>query len=175
MRNMHGIYKNGPIIRNEGGFTLLELVIVIAVMAVVASAMAITISVMTTISASTTEQYMAMSQVEVAGNTIIRDVASSCNVTAGSEGTWQCSMNRYTWNGSDNLTTVPVVYTITNGVLERTVNSTNKTRIAENLVNPGTDTSFLAATENNTYIVKLTSQFNDASFSMLYKVVCKSP
>lgn len=161
--------------QHDRGFTLLELLIVLAVMAVVTAAMTLTISVMTTVSAGTTEQYMAMSQVEVAGNTIIRDVASSCNVTAGSMGSWHCTMNRYTWNGTDNLTTIAVEYTITDGVLERKINGSQKTRIAGYLVNPGTDTAFLQATENNTYILTLSSRFNDAAFSAVYKVVCKSP
>ncbi len=159
----------------DSGFTLVELLVVLAVMAVVTAAMTLAISVMTTVSASSTEQYMAMSQVEVAGNTIIRDVASSCNVTAGSAGSWHCSMNRYTWNGTDNLTTIPVEYTITDGVLERTLNGSQKTLIAEYLVNPGTDTTFLQASENNTYLLKLSSRYNDAAFSAIYKVVVKSP
>jgi prepilin-type N-terminal cleavage/methylation domain-containing protein len=159
----------------DKGFTLIELLVVIAIMAFLTGAIAMTFNLVTNVSANSTEQYMVMSQVQVAGSTIAKDIASSCNVTAGSAGNWHCSMSRYMWNGTDNVTTTPVDYIISNGVLTRRVNGTGGTRIAEYISGPGTDTTFVSASENNTYLLTIKAKYEDTSFSSMYKVVCKSP
>jgi hypothetical protein len=148
---------------------------VLAIMAFLTGAIAMTFNLVTTVSANSTENYLVMSQVQIAGNTIAKDVASSCNITAGTAGNWHCSMSRYVWNGTDNVTTQPVDYIISNGVLTRRVNATGGTRIAEFISGPGTNTTFVSATENNTYLLTITATAGDTSFSSLYKVVSKSP
>lgn len=159
----------------DRGYTLVELLVVISIMAFLTAAMTITFSVVSNVSAATTEQYMVMSQVQVAGNTIAKDVASSRNVIAGSAGSWHCSMDRYVWNGTDNVTTIPVDYVITDGVLTRRINEAQGIQIAKHISRPGIDTTFMATVDNNTYLLTITAKYADASFSSVYKVACKSP
>ena len=161
--------------RAEGGYTLIELLAVLAIMAVLTGALAMTFNLVTNVSANSTEQFLVMSQVQVAGSTISKDVASSCNITTGTAGNWHCSMSRYMWNGTDNVTTTPVEYVITDGVLLRRVNGAQGTRIAEFINGPGTDTTFVSSSENNTYLLTIKAKYENTSFSSVYKVVCKSP
>jgi prepilin-type N-terminal cleavage/methylation domain-containing protein len=159
----------------EQGYTLVELLVVIGIMAFLTGAIAMTFSLVTNLSANSTEQYLVMSQVQVAGSTIAKDIASSCNITAGTAGNWHCSMSRYIWNGTDNVTTTPVEYVISDGLLTRRVNGAPGTRIAEFISGPGTDTTFVSLSENNTYLLTVKAKYDKTSFSSVYKVVCKSP
>ena len=163
------------LLRCQNGYTLVELLVVISILAVLTSVTAITFSTITIVGTRTASQNMVISQVQMAGDWISKDVVSSCNVTAGSPGSWQCSMQRYIWDGADNVTLQRVSYVIEDGILKRKVEDGAGVEVARFISGSGTDTTFVASSENNTYLLTVSSQFNEASFKRVYKIKCKSP
>lgn len=174
---MNSVDLKGLLSRSQQtyGYTLVELLVVISILAVLSSVMAITFSTVTVVGTRTASQNMVISQVQMAGEWISKDVVSSCNVTAGSPGNWQCSMQRYIWDGVDNITTKRVSYVIENGILKRKIEDGADVEVARFISGPGSDTTFVASSENNTYLLTVSSQFNEASFKSVYKIKCKSP
>lgn len=155
------------------GFTLIELIVTLSIMGAVSAIMAMTFSEATKLTSSDMAQAIVLAQVHQAGESIAKDVASADNITAGSTGTWTCSMVCYQWNGTA-FVTQNITYTISNGQLLR-----NGVIIAQYIVNPGTDTLFTqvtpTATENNTYILSIKAVKNNASFSKALKIYQRIP
>lgn len=152
------------------GYTLVELIVVIGIIGLLAAVMALTFNVVTRVSTTARGQNIVFSQVHTAGNWISKDVESADNVTAGSTGNWKCSIQRYNWNGVDNITTIQIDYNISNGVMTRSVNGGQGQFIAQYISNPGTDTTFMASTENNTYLLTVKSVYSKSSYQCVFKI-----
>ncbi len=157
----------------NGGYTLIELLVMLSVIGAVVAIMAMTFSEATMITSRDMTQAIAMLQVHQAGNWITKDVAGAYRVTAGSSGTWTCNITSYLFqNGT--FTYAYENYTISNGVLKR-----NGAPVAQNIVNPGTDTQFTqvtpTATENHTYVLTIKAVVNKSGFSQTFKIYQRMP
>ncbi|MGA2158355.1 MAG: type II secretion system protein [Dehalococcoidia bacterium] len=170
------IYKKGKAGTNwSAGFTLIELIVTLSIMGAVSAIMAMTFSEATKLTSSDMAQAIVLAQVHQAGESIAKDVASADNITAGSTGTWTCSMVCYQWQQSTStFISSSVTYTISNGQLLR-----NGVIIAQYIVNPGSDTLFTkvtpTGTENNTYVLTVKAVKNNASFSKAFKIYQRIP
>ena len=163
---------------DEAGFTLVELIVVIAVVGLVAGVMALMFNVVTKVSSESTSQNIVLSQVHEAGSWLTRDIVSSTNVTTYTSGTRLAKIVRYLWNGSDNISTVVIDYDIINNKLLRTVEPGQGKLIAQfiSALGSGTGLNKSAATsENNTYIFTVQSSYNNSSFSRVYKINQRFP
>ncbi len=158
---------------SRSGFTLVELLIVIAVIGFLTAVLALTFSAVTRISSTSMSQNIVLSQVQMAGDWISRDILSAENVTAYSSGTRLAMISRYQWNGTDNITKVTVYYDINGNTLTRTVGTGNAQQVAQFISPIGSGTSLAASTaasENKTYILTVQSVYNNSNFSRVYKV-----
>jgi prepilin-type N-terminal cleavage/methylation domain-containing protein len=169
---------NRGLIRQRG-FTLVELLIVIAVVGLVTGVMAMMFSLVAKISSKSTSQNIVLSQVQQAGSWLSRDIMSADNVTLYASGTRLCKIGRYQWNGTDNITSAIIDYDIINNKLTRTVEP-GQTRLIAQFISPhgsGTDlTASASASENNTYIFTVTSFYGTSdNFSRVYKMNQRIP
>ena len=159
-------------IRNTGesGYTLVEMIVIIAILSFLSVVMAMTFGMMTKVNIMNVGQGGAMGQVHLAASWISRDVQSADNVTAGLTGNWVCSMGRFFWTGTD-INTEKIDYVITGGQLLRKVNGGQGVPVARYIEGVGTDTSFVAAsTDNTTYTLKVKSVYNGSSSSGVYQI-----
>ncbi len=156
------------------GYTLVEIIVLISIIGFVSLVMALTFGVVSRINLSDTGQSVSLNQVHQAGSWISRDVESAENITAGSAGSWHCAITRFSYNPADNITTQSIEYVISNGVLLRKVNGSSGTPVAEYMVNPGTDTTFVkaaaTATENNTYILTVKATYQNSTNTQTFKI-----
>ena len=162
----------------ERGFTLIELLVVIAITGFVAGVMALMFNVVTKISSTSTSQNIVLSQVQQVGSWVSRDIMSAENVTTYTSGTRLATINRYLWNGTDNITSATIYYDIINNKLLRTVGAGEAQIIAQFISGLGAGTNLAASTsasENNTYILTVQSVYNNSSFSRVYKMNQRIP
>ncbi|MDD5313130.1 MAG: type II secretion system protein [Dehalococcoidia bacterium] len=154
----------------EAGYSLVELLAVIGILGFLAAAMALTFATIANVGSRNNAQSIAMTQVNQAGQWISTDVQSAENVTAGSSGTWLCSLNRYNWTGA-SFATEKIDYEITDGKMMRKVNDNPGPVVAEFISGPGTDTSFTVVPgDNNTFVLTIKAVFNTASYSKVYRI-----
>ena len=162
----------------QRGFTLVELLVVIAVIGLVTGVMAMMFSLVTKVSTTSTSQNIVLSQVQQAGSWLSRDIMSADNVTLYTSGTRLCKIGRYQWNGTDNITSAIIDYDITNNKLTRTVEPGQAQIIAQFISPHGSGTDLTASTlltENNTYIFNVQSIYSTSSFSRVYKMNQRIP
>lgn len=165
---------------NQRGYTLIELLIVIAIGAFITGVMALMFNVITRISSSSMSQNIQLSQVQQAASWISRDILSADNVTPYASGTRLAKIGRYIWNGTDNITTAYVYYDLnSSNQLLRTVGS-GDARIVAQFISPigSTGTSLLSEniSENITFILTLESVYNNSpAFSGVYRVTRRVP
>jgi len=154
----------------EGGYTLVELLVIIGILSFLSVVMAMTFGMLAKVNSTNVGQGGAMSQVHLAANWISRDVQSADNVTAGSTGSWGCSVQRYFWTGTA-ISTEKIDYVITNGQLLRKVNNGQGRQVAQYLSGAGTDTSFVAVSADNaTFTLKVKAIYEGSSFSGVYRI-----
>jgi prepilin-type N-terminal cleavage/methylation domain-containing protein len=161
----------------QRGFTLLELLVVLAILGFLSAAMAMTFSVVTMTSTMAAGQNMALSQVNLAGNWITRDVRGAFGTVNNTTGNTLCAMQCYVWNGTtfstDNVT---ITYTINNGILKRTSqvtgNSASENDIARFIVGPTPGTTYFVSENSSTKYYKLTvkADYNGSNFEKIYKI-----
>lgn len=160
--------------QDQGGFTLVELIIVTAVVGFLASVMAFMFSVVTRVSSVSTSQNIVLSQVQQAGSWMTRDIVSSDNVTVYTSGNRLVSMDRYRWDGvTSTIQTARVDYDVESGQLLRKLDGGQGLRVAQFIAGPNTDTRVTASTapsECNTYIFNVTATYGNSSFSRVYKM-----
>jgi prepilin-type N-terminal cleavage/methylation domain-containing protein len=162
----------------KGGFTLIELIIVIAVLAFVTGVMALMFNMVTKVSGSTMSQNIVLSQVQQSGSWISRDIMSAENVTVYDSGTRLCQIVRYMWNGVDSFEMATIDYDIIDNKLTRAIEPGLGEIIAQFISSHGAGTDLTASTslsENNTYILDVESVYKDSNFSRVYKINKRLP
>jgi prepilin-type N-terminal cleavage/methylation domain-containing protein len=157
--------------KKQSGFTLVELLVAMAILGFVSAAMAMTIGVVTKTSTTAVGQSMALSEVRMAGSWITRDVVSAvANTVQPTAGGTLCSMQSYAWNSSTHTFDQPVLtYMLTNGVLTRQVGSAPAVPVAQFI--DGTATTFTCE-DNATKYFKLTvkADYNGTGVTEVYKM-----
>jgi prepilin-type N-terminal cleavage/methylation domain-containing protein len=89
------------VVRAEGGYTVMEMVIVMAILGVVMGGIVTLFSAGIRADADSTQRYQAQEAGRLALNQLRRDVHGSCSSSAsGSYNTWQSSITLYTSNDS---------------------------------------------------------------------------
>ena len=157
----------------QKGYTLVELVVAIAIMSLAIAAIGLTLSMVYRESIVNKNWSLAVGQADQAGRWISRDVQSAAEVTAWSPSTWQCSMKRYSWNGSgmDNIT-ISYVIDIDNN-LRRQVNGVQPGMVVAQFIDgTGTNTNFTKLVSDNTttYILNVRSVYGNVPYSKQYRI-----
>ena len=162
----------------SSGFTLVEVVIVLAILGALSGILALVFSFSTKAVVAAMEQNRLLSQMEQAGRWISADVANATGTISGSSSNILCTIgNRSVWNStSKSFDYYTVRYEVNSGVLTRvsTLGSNPATTlyIAELIDSPaGGVTNFSsenASTRYYTLSLKVTS--NDVSLTRVYKV-----
>jgi prepilin-type N-terminal cleavage/methylation domain-containing protein len=166
------VFRMTDKVYGQQGFTLVELLVVIAVTGLVAGVMALMFNVVTKISTTSTSQNIVLSQVQEAGSWITRDIMSSDNITIYASGNRVATIVRYMWNGTD-FTQAVINYDVINNKLLRTVEPEAGRIIAQFISPHGSGTDLTASTgvsENHTYIFNVQSVYAGSSFSRSYKI-----
>jgi prepilin-type N-terminal cleavage/methylation domain-containing protein len=157
--------------KKQNGFTLVELLVSLAILGFVSAAMAMTFDVVTKTSTVAMGQNRALSEVHTAGSWISRDVVSSlANTVQPTSGNTLCSMQSYVWNSSTQAFELPVIkYQIINGILTRKIGSNPALQVAQFI--DGAATTFTCA-DNTTKYFTLTvrSEYNGTSVTEVYKM-----
>lgn len=175
---MKGILQK--LIRSErGGYTLLELLVVLAILGLTTAVTAMTIGIALNITATNSAQSILLCDVYQAASWISKDVLSADNITPDN-GTVLCSLKRYAWNGADNITNITQIdYVVSNSQLLRKVNGSSGGIVAEFIKYPDDNTTFtkapVTATENNTYLLKLHAIDGNSSYNQQFKIYQRIP
>jgi len=163
---------------NKQGFTLVEILLVIAILGAITGVMAMTFGMVTRTTTTDTAQNLMMSQVNQAANWIARDVGSASSVTTDN-GTVLCSVQRYVWDGNDITGTTTIDYIVTGGILRRKVNGSIGTPVAQFISYPDASTTFTLAPsspfQTNTYILKLRASYKNGEYKQEYKISQRAP
>jgi len=172
-------------IANSGlsGFTLVELLVVLAILSAITGVMVMTFSMATNITLTDTAQSLLLSHVHQAGAWIARDVQSADTVVPVNSSTRLLQVHRNYWNGSAFDNTTVVYYDIgADGIMTRTMTNssgTNTGPVAQFIKYPDAGTSFIkgpaTAAENNTYILNIKAEQSGTSFSAQYKMQQRIP
>jgi len=166
--------KFNIIIGNQQGFTLIEVLIAVAVLGAITGIMAMTFNMVTRTTTTGTAQNLMMSQVNQAANWIARDIESASSVMTDN-GTVLCSIQRYVWDGDDITSSTTIDYVVNNGMLRRKVNGSEGTPIAQFISYPDPYTKVEHASENNTYIIKLRSVYKNSEYRQEFKANQRAP
>ena len=104
------------------GFTLVELLVVLAIIGVLSTGIAMTAGVVMKTSTTAMEQNSSLSQVHLAGSWVSRDMKNASENISETQGLILCSMTCYVWDDvAQEFKDVPEVveYRIENGELKR--------------------------------------------------------
>jgi len=161
------------------GYTLIELLVIIAILGAISGVMAMTINIALKITSTDTAQGILLSQVHQAASWIAKDVASADNITPDN-GTNLCSFKRYLWNQVDNITTTTTIdYVVSNSNLLRKVNGGQGSIVAQNIKYPDADTTFIIAPsapyQSNAYLLKLDAGYGNNSYKQQFKMYQRLP
>jgi Tfp pilus assembly protein PilE len=175
---MQGILKRINL-NSRRGYTMIEVVVIIAVLGAITAVMAMTINMALKITATDTAQSILLTQVHQGASWISKDVASADNITTDS-GTVLCSMKRYVWNQVDNITTTTTIdYVVSSTNLLRKVNGGSGTIIAQYIKYPDADTTFTVAPsapyQSNVYLLKLKAVSGNNNYKQQFKIYQRLP
>ena len=163
---------------NLQGFTLVEVLIIIAILGSIMGIMAMTFGMVTRTTVVDTSQNLMMSQVNQAASWIARDVESASSVSTDN-GTVLCSIQRYVWDGADITSSTTIDYVVTGGILRRKVNGSAGTPVAQFISYPDADTTLTLAPsspfQTNTYILKLKTAYKNGVYKQEYKIRQRAP
>lgn len=163
----------------RSGFTLVELLIVVAIMGVLSSVAAVTVSLVMKTSTTAMEQNREFGEVHMVGSWISRDVKSVKEETimqATIDDTL-CSMHCSVWNSDTKVFDIyDVKYLLNNGVLTRTSqrgsDPPNTIIIARFIAGPGAGTTYFEA-EDTYFKLTITADYNSSvpgSVTRVYKI-----
>lgn len=161
---------------NQGGYTLIELLVIIAILGAISSVLAMTIDMALKITTTTTAQSILLSQVHMAASWISKDITSADNITPDN-GTILVSLKRYVWNQADNITTTTTIdYVVSGTSLLRKEDGNSGTIVAQFIQYPNTDTSFTAdPSAANAYLLKLKAVYGNSSYKQLFRICQRLP
>jgi len=164
------------ITRRHGGYTLVELLVIIAILGVMSAVLAMTVNMALKITTTDTAQNILLSQVHQAASWISKDIRSADSITTGS-GTVLCSLKRYVWNQADNITTTTTIdYVVSGTSLLRKEDGNSGTIVAQFIQYPNTDTSFTAdPSAANAYLLKLKAVYGNSSYKQLFRICQRLP
>jgi len=161
----------------QGGYTLIELLVIIAIVGAISAVLAMTINMTLKITTTDTAQNILLSQVHQAASWISKDIKSADNITIGS-GTVLCSLKRYVWNQADNITTTTTIDYVVSGtnLLRKKDGSSSGTIVAQFIQYPDTDTSFTTDPSSpNAYLLRLKAVYGNSSYSQLFRIYQRLP
>ncbi len=156
--------------RKEKGFTLIELVIGLAIMSVILVAMGMTITTLVTNSQGTTERSVVLRQVQNAGYSISHDVQMAENVTPDGTGGFPLTIDIPV--DTDQNNDYSVDYLFDGDKLKRQVYDSSHTLIKETVVAEYIDvaeTTF-SALDFNTYQFTIRASTGEAVAERSYQV-----
>jgi len=162
--------------RGHDGYTLIELLAIVAILGAIAALLAMTVNMALKITTTDTAQNILLSQVHQAASWISKDIKSADNITTGS-GTVLCSLKRYVWNQADNMTTTTTVdYVVSGTNLLRKKDGNSGTIVAQFIQYPNADTSFTADPSSaNAYLLKLKAVYGKSSYIQLFRIYQRLP
>ncbi len=162
----------------RSGFTLIEVLVIIAILGAIMGIMAMTFGIVTSTVSTDTAENLIISQVNQAANWITKDVESANSVNTDN-GTVLCSMQRYVWDGNQISGSTIVEYVVIGGVLIRRVDGGAGQTAAQFIVYPDADTTFVQAPaapfQTNTYILKLKTAYQNREYKQVYKIRQRAP
>jgi type II secretory pathway pseudopilin PulG len=160
---------------NRQGFTLVEILVILAIVGAISGVMAMTISMVRSTTSDTTARNMTMSQVNQAASWIAKDIESASSVTP-SDSAKLCSVMRYRWDDVGKIfTSENITYVVTGETLLRKVNGSAGTPVAQFIKYPDAYTT-VTDVGNNTYIIKLRSEYSNGEYyQQQYKVSRRAP
>ena len=157
----------------QNGFTLVELLVVLAILGFLSAAMAMTFNVVTKTSTMAAGQNMALNQVHLAGSWISRDVRNAIEGTVDNTTPLLCKMECYGWNGTTFRTeNVTITYSIdSNRILKRTSTVGGSYDVARFIDSTGTTFTCENSTENKYFKLTVKANYNNGSiFEKVYKI-----
>ncbi len=167
------IYKGA-----DYGFTLIEVLVIIAILGAIMGIMAMTFGMVTRTVAADTAENLIMSQVNQAANWIAKDVESASSVNTDN-GTVLCSVQRYRWDGEEITGSTTVEYIVAGGILQRKVDGGAGQTVAQFLCYPDADTTFVLAPaapfQTDTYVLKLKTIYKNREYKQEYKIRQRMP
>lgn len=140
--------------RRERGFTLIEVVVSLAIISVIIVAMAMTITTLVTNSQGTTERSVVLRQVQNAGYSISRDVQMAENVTLDGTGGFPLTLDIPV--DTDQNNDYSVNYLFDGDKIMRQVYDSSHTLIKENMVAEYIDVDATTFTDLGTNTYELT-------------------
>jgi prepilin-type N-terminal cleavage/methylation domain-containing protein len=158
------------ILRKEKGFTLIEVVVGLAITSIITVAMGMTITTLVTNSQGTTDRSTALRQVQNAGYAISRDVQMAENVTP--DGTSGFPLTLDIPIDTDENNDYSVDYLFDGDKLKRQVYDSSDTLIKENIVAEYIDvdeTTFIALSLN-TYELNIRASTGEAVTERSYQI-----
>jgi len=156
--------------RTEKGFTLIELVVGLAIMSVIIVAMGMTITTLVTNSQGTTERSIVLRQVQNAGYSISHDVQMAENVTLDGTGGFPLTLDIPV--DTDQNNDYSVDYLFDGNKLKRQVYDFSHTLIKETVVAEyiDVDATTFTALGSNTYELTIRASNGEAVTERSYQI-----